>query len=422
MKKMIIIVCVLGALSLLIQFFTQALIKHHDVKYSIISGDNSYMINENFNVIDDEHVYSFRVSSANDKKVYSFDFTHNYNKQDSVIKSIKLYEYDNLSCLFPIYKKGYSSDLVCNYDGVQVSNSYLKQINDENFSKIVSKLKKQGYTSKTWNEETKPEDFNTYKIYKKNIPDDIVFTMWFYEGFYLIQKGEIEEKLYLDGDRYENDRSYLIDKYFVSFNTDYIGDKYVDYYIFNIVDGGKRHLDVDSNYQISKNIYFNGIYKNKLYFTDLDNKVQYSLEPAYEILKEVGNTKDGFKTVAAAGKKLKTIKANEFLEEKVYFDENISNSELEKLYGAKEIKKEGDFCYFFSENGNFYKVDLNYLEDPILLFNFESVSEWKVKNGNIMIVSDDMLYFYNDEVGLLPILQNSELKYNYKNICDFAEK
>lgn len=419
MKKMIIIVCVLGALSLLIQFFVQALIKHHNVTYSIISGDNSYMIDESFNVVDHEHVYSFRVSDSNNE-VYSFDFIHDYNKQDSVIKSIKLYEYDNLSCLFPIYKNDYSSDLVCNYDGMQVSNSYLKQINDENFRKIVSKLKKKGYNSKTWSEETKPEDFNTYKIYKKNIPDDIVFTMWFYEGFYLIQKGEIEEKLYLDGDRYENDRSYLIDKYFVSFNTDYIGDKYVDYYIFNVVDGGKRHLDVDSNYQISKNLYFNGSYKNKLYFTDLDNKVQYSLEPAYEILKEVGNAKDGFKKVR--GGSLKTVKASEFLEKKVYFDEKKSYPKLEELYDAKDVKKEGNFYYFFSNNGNFYKVDLNYLDDPILLFNFESVSEWKVKNGNIMIVSDDMLYFYNDKVGLLPILQNSELNYNYKNICDFAEK
>mgnify|MGYP003306336948 CR=1 FL=1 len=37
--------------------------KHHEVEYSIITKDNSYMINEKMNVKDDEHVYTFNVKT-----------------------------------------------------------------------------------------------------------------------------------------------------------------------------------------------------------------------------------------------------------------------------------------------------------------------------------------------------------------------
>ena len=39
-----------------------------------------------------------------------------------------------------------------------------------------------------------------------------------------------------------------------------------------------------------------------------------------------------------------------------------------------------------------------------------------------MVVSEDTVYFYNDDIGLLPMYVNSELKYNYKNICNFTLK
>lgn len=416
MKKMIPIVFVLGLLALLIQFFVQSLIKHHDISYSIITDNNSYMIDENFNIEDGKHVYSFKVVDDKLSYVYHFDFKHDYNKQESIIKDIKFYQYDNLACLFPIYKNGYTSDLICNYNDEQVSYSYLKQIDNSDVKKIVTDLKKEKYTVKTWKDNTSYTKEGNYKIYKENIPNNVTFTMWSYNGFYIIDKNKVEEKNYLENDYYENDRSYVVGNFLVSIDTDANNNSYyTDFYIFDVINGGKRIIDFDNG--LSKNMYFNGVYDGKLYYVDLDSKIQYSIEPGYEVLSEVGNVKDGYKMVK--GEKLIDVAAKDFLNDKVYFDSYISNKELEDTYNAKEIRKVGDKYYFLTDNGNFYKANVSDINNPVLLFNFKNISEWLVKGDNIMIVVDDTLYFYNDQLGLLPILENSELSYNYKNICNF---
>ena len=58
-------------------------------------------------------------------------------------------------------------------------------------------------------------------------------------------------------------------------------------------------------------------------------------------------------------------------------------------------------------------------DKPELLFKFTDVAEWKVKDGEILVVVGDRLYFYNDAQGLVLIAINNELKYNHFNICDF---
>ena len=58
---------------------------------------------------------------------------------------------------------------------------------------------------------------------------------------------------------------------------------------------------------------------------------------------------------------------------------------------------------------------------------------WKLANFNIfllfnkisnkiIIISEDILYLYDDDRGLVPIVQSNELNYNYENICDYKEK
>lgn len=377
------------------------------------------MIHEEFKVTNGKHNYSFSVSDDKTKNVYLFDFIHNYHKQDSVIEDIKFFEYDDLACIFPIYKKGSSRDVICNYKGEQVSYSYLKQVDNDHIDDVVSTLKSEGYRSDSWKSNQTFENVNGYQIYRNNVPENIVFTMWFYRGFYRIARDGIEEKNFLNDDCYENNRSYLVNQFLFSIDTDDKGTLgYTDFYIFDILNGGKVNLDFEE--QLSKNMYFNGVYKGKLYYTDLDKKKQYSLEPGNESIKEVGNVNDGFKMVEKDS--LVDVSAKDFLEDKVYFEGEVQNEELETLYGAKEIRKENDIYYFLTDEGFLYKVYATDIEHPILLFQFDSVSEWFVKEGNLMIVSHDMLYFYHDELGLLPIVKNNELNYNYKNICNFVIK
>ena len=85
-------------------------------------------------------------------------------------------------------------------------------------------------------------------------------------------------------------------------------------------------------------------------------------------------------------------------------------------------KKSNDMYYFVTDTGDFYKTDKLNLKNSVLLFHFDSVSEWKVKGDNVMVVSGDTMYYYDDVYGLLPIVTSNEFIYNYKNICDFYVK
>ena len=268
--------------------------------------------------------------------------------------------------------------------------------------------------------EVVPEKFGEkYSLYKENVPNNVVFTMWFYKGFYRITNSEVEEFFFLNNDRYENNRSFVLDNYMFVINTDDVGsDGFYNYYMYDIVGGTKLHHDLVD--QVSDNMYFNGVYDGKIYFTDLTRKKQYSVAPKGDISKLVGDADTGFKTVKNG--KLVDISAKDFLEKEFYFEEKVENKDLVKLYKAKDIKKDDTDYYFVNDLGNFYKASIYDIKNPILLFNFESVSEWLVKDGNIILVVGDTLYHYSDDSGLNEILKNSELTYNYKNICNFALK
>ena len=168
MKKLIPIVFILGMLSLIIQFAIQEITKHHEVDYSIITNNNSYMINEIMNVKEKEHIYTFKVTEKNNNDIFYFNFSHNYNKQDTIIKDIEYFNDGDLSCIFPIYKKKFSSNVFCNYKGVQVSSSYLKQINNKELDSVISQLKKEGHKFDVWNKkDTTPEVIDKgFSVYK----------------------------------------------------------------------------------------------------------------------------------------------------------------------------------------------------------------------------------------------------------------
>ena len=151
----------------------------------------------------------------------------------------------------------------------------------------------------------------------------------------------------------------------------------------------------------------------------MSNK-QFMINPDQESVTEVGNVKDGSKTVQA--NKLVEVSAKDYLKHKNIWTNDVSNNVLKKKYGAKEVKRDKDRYYFLTEEGALYKVFRNDIEHPIMLCTFDEVSEWKVKDSNVMVVSGDTMYYYNDVVGLLPIVVSGELKYNYKNICDFVVK
>ena len=122
------------------------------------------------------------------------------------------------------------------------------------------------------------------------------------------------------------------------------------------------------------------------------------------------------------GKKLVTVSSKEYLKSNDIWTNDVVNNVLGNMYGAKEVKKSNDMYYFVTDTGDFYKTDKLNLKNSVLLFHFDSVSEWKVKGDNVMVVSGDTMYYYDDVYGLLPMVTSNEFIYNYKNICDFYVK
>lgn len=413
MKRLIPIIISLAILSLSIQFLVVFFTKHHEVKYSIIGKNNEYMIYENFNN-DRETKYEFIVEDNNNS--YVFSYNGNLNKQENIIKDIKYYNEDNLECIVPIYKNNESGYFSCYSSGQQVSGAYLMQKENSSINKFFDDA------SKKYNfiiPSDKQEKIDNFYVYKDNLLDNVVFTMWSYKGFYLINNKSIEEKEFLTKDQYQNSYSKLIDKYYISADVDSISNfEFTKFYIYDITDGSRVAVDLET--YIAHDFVINGVYDNKLYYTDYRTNQQFVLDPDKATVSLIGDASIGFKYFD--GEKLYTIKDIAEFSNKKYFETNSYNEKLSEKYDILEIKKNEDIIFFKTKDGKFYKVYENMLDNPILLFEFSNVSEWKLSKDSLIVVVDNYLYYYSDDSGLIPIINSNELRYNYKNICDFMKK
>jgi hypothetical protein len=98
---------------------------------------------------------------------------------------------------------------------------------------------------------------------------------------------------------------------------------------------------------------------------------------------------------------------------------NTSNIESLAFLSKKWVLKINllfNNSYYFESNGTFYRSNIKYEDSATKLFSIDKVSDWKIVDNNLLIMSNDTLYLYNDEIGLKKIISNNEFKYNYNNI------
>lgn len=384
---------------------------NHNVNYILTTKNNSYKINEKFEK--DNNYYYFEVKDRDNNK-YLFTTINEYNKSKKIISDIRLYKKDNLSCILPVYNKS-RGDLACVYKKKQVSYSYLKEMED--ISGINKLIKKDGYFSiDKYDYSEIKEEMDNYYFYKDNIPSDTIFTMWFYRGFYVISNDDIVRMEYFKKDKYENNLSLLIDSKYVFVNTDNGLLDYDEVNIYDVISGKKKTINLENS--ISNSSYFNGVCNGLLYVTDVNKKMQYSVDISKGSSSVVGDRESGF--IEDCSKLEEKASTSGFFKDKVYFDEVKIDSKFKKL-GAREVKMDKDIYYYIDSNNNVYMLYSDHFDYPILLFKLDTISDWKVDNGGIIAVSGDTLYYY-DNMGLRKILINSELNYNSKNICDFMKK
>lgn len=406
------------------QIFTNIFISEKTAKYTLVADEKrEYLINESLSVDDGVSYYDFLVTDVADR-VYSFSISGDYNKQTEIVKDIKEYTVGNVTCIFPVFKRDTYGYLSCIKDSKQVSYAALKQSGDTNVASIVENLKKFGYNNPAWTDystETTRLEVGVRGIdyYKGNLLKDYVFLMWRYRGLYVLNTEKPYISNYMSYDRYENDYSALVDKYYIS--ADFKDDnKKVDQLVsVNVENKGRSFILLPEKTTVS--FYFNGVYDNKLYMTDPDAGKQYSIDPKKEVSEVVG-TKDTHFLMLKDGK-LEEVDSKEFLKENQYFSDSVVVKEIVDKYGTStDIKKYRKMYYFRTSDGCVYRSHVDAPTDATLLFKFNGLVEWRVRNGDIMAIVGDTMYFYSDEYGLLPIAKNSELTYNFRNIGDFWKK
>ena len=360
-------ICVL----LSIHFIMKTLEKKHNTSYKV----NKWEIKESFH-LEEDHTYDFVVKKEN--LDYIFTIHHNFKKAKKVIKSIKVYEQEELTCIVPTYKKSIEKRIYCIQGEQQVSNEVLK--NNKSFKEITKKLKVVNIPTK----ETKPTTYENLKVYKKNILENNTFIIWNYKGMYLLNNKEIINKKILDYDLYDNIMSTQTSRYFVLFeNTNVKGIENIYYY-----DRKKNKLKTyHPEIIMSKDSYINGVIKDIIYVTDNKKQIEYKIDIQKETIEEIGNENIGY--ISFEEGKQVTKNHRDFFKEKQIFNQN------------KTIKLVGNKMMY---------------QNKVLLFEMEDIKDWKVVGEDILILKEDVLYCYNEKNGLQKIVEYNELKYNYENI------
>lgn len=384
---------------MLIPIIIKTFQRKHSVEYKI----NNYSVKENFYIEKRNHNYEFKIS--NKKETYSYILNEKINKRKKVIKEIKGYKKDNLKCIVPIYVKDIDYDIYCLEDNKQVSKYYLKD--NEEFKDILEKTKK--YSIKLPESDEKKKEYKKIEVYQNNIIYDTAFIMWNYKGIYVFKDDDIKKEDFLDYDLYDNIMATTTSKYYVLFeNSKVMGIENIHYYDIE----KEKYKVFKLKEKISKDSYINGVYDDLIYVTDNKKKVQYAINLKKEEIEVVGKEELGYIKYIGNNKEIMN-KSDFFMERQLFDNEKIEDKDITK---SNDLVKDNQIYYYLEDN-KFYKNINGY--NSILLFELENIKDWKIYNGDIILIVDDTVYMYNDNSGLRKILEYNELNYNYDNIIKY---
>lgn len=399
-RKQIKLLVLLIFIILLIPFIRKIFIK----EYNIIYEKNNFIINEIYKYENKEH--KFEINIKNKEYEITYLLNEDFNKNNEIIKDIKLYQEKDINCILPIYTKNIENKLYCVKDNKQVSNYYLNKNKD--YNNILKQVKK--YKIKKLESNNKTTKYKNLKIYKNNLKEEDLFTIWDYKGINIIEKNNNKYVKILDYDLYDEIKTIIYDKYFVLFENSHVdGIENIYYYDFK-----KDKLKLyNPEIIISKDFYINGVVNNLIYVTDNKTKKEYTINL---IKKEIEQISKANEYITYKDNKFISLTKSDYFMEKQIFSNNKTK---DKSISKEDHIKENNIYYYIEDNKFIRKIEDRNSE---ILFELENIKDWKIINGKILLISEDILYIYDDNRGLVPIVQSNELNYNYENICDYKEK
>lgn len=400
MKKIIKLILKLFIIFLIFEFIIYIFKDNHEIKYKIKENKETYKIEETYK----NDKYYIKIKQK--ENTYVFDVNNDFNKKKEIVKKIHTYKKDNLNCIYPVLtKKEEKTNIICSENKETKS---LETVKDE-IKPFIEKLQKKGYESPSWDKKSnKTKKLDSLKIYQQNIPDETYIYIYKYNGFYSINKKDLEKINLFKNDSYNNHLGTQVGRYYVIPNYD---QKY-DYRELYRIDMKKNKVKtIKLKEKISKDSFINGVIDNELYLFDKDELIQYKINPKKKKVEEIGNKKD---KVLTYNLKFKRINVYTMRDEETKFkttDDYINK--LEKTKEIKYIEKNNNTYFYQTDDDNIYYYN-DITKTKVFIIN-KKITDFKLINETIYFISEDTLYSYDFINGLNKLIIYSELSFNSNN-------
>ena len=391
MKKVIKKILLIGVIIIVLSLISNILKTKHNINYEVKTGKKKYIINEIYK--DKKYLYKIKYQ----KEEFIFSEDNIFNKNKKTIKKIYSYETDNLKCIYPAYEE---SNVICKKDDLYYSYALIK----EEIKPFIAKLKKLGYKNNSWQEKDETTNFSDLKIH--NIEKDTYIYIWNHDEIYWLTKDQYKKIPVLEKDTYINKLGVLVDKYYVFPNYD---QKYEfdEILVFDITNNKKKVIKLKT--PISFDSYINGVYEDKIYLFDMENLIQYEINPKNKKCIKVGDKNNP----GIIYENDKIIEKNIYeLKDKIYF-----KKEYDVDIDGSNILNYKD-SYFYTKDDNLYKYN-SFDKTTTIMYN-EKVEDIKLVNNDLYFIKSDTLYRLNNNI--YKVLEYDEFKFNNENRITIYKK
>lgn len=408
MKKLFVMLVILFALYLGIQFAFNFFSTGASNSYTIEEGNLSFEVFEE-SYFSNSNNYSYSIKA--EKTTFNFQIDENFNKENQILKSVKYYKDTKYECILPIFKENkIVIDMLC-YDGTKTTYYYNLKGKNDNLDKFVLDIEE--YKISKFTDITKSEGIENLDIYKENLIENHYLAITNYKGVYDISSNfnSIAYNISLfNKDVYNPKISAFTNNYYIT--ADY--DQDYNFRKFNVVDLVRLDNNtITSDYKISFDSYVQGIVDNKLYIYDYDNKTQYEINIEKEtIVPYTGNSLKYYNN--GTWTTMTTAEANQGLTFK-YPETDLVDKEYSRI---DKVGNEVGYYYLYKKNGSNYDVysmDIQNENSLKYIFSTKTIDNISYVDEYIYFVNNDKVQLFNHEFGVKNIVEYKELQFN-KNL------
>ena len=409
MRKMLKLLIALVILYFIAQQLFYLFSTGHTVEYSVKSGDIAVNIKE---VLSAKKVSTdgYYIELNFDGNVIPFKVYKKYSKRKRMVNNVDIYYGDSYVCAqISLKNKPNETDIKCVRNGVVYYYSAIKGYD----AKLDGLIASSNYDSTKYINDEFVSTKENVAYYPNNYINNQNIALAAYKGAYLFGKNVTGGARYLqlfDKDQYSKSLETLVDSYYVVANYNDVHE-FIGFYAINLATGDKT--EIKGADAISFNSYIQGSVDGKMYLIDIDNKIQYSVEPKRRGIEFVGNANTGAQVYTKDGWVTKNM--NEVIDARMKFE----NSDTTVFNGVQydKVKVIDDSLYYlYKANGNRYNVYMVYKEDSNYTKNYVFTT---TDINRVSYIGGDVYYIYDDEIrlfttnnGTRKLVKNNEIRYN----------